>query len=92
MLGTGIVPSCWNSSKQDLDDFEQVMSSFCSTMVESHQHTEENRQQKCVAYGCRSGANIKANEDRCSRESLTIFRFPVRKEDLLRRCVNFAKR
>ena len=47
---------------------------------------------KCVAYGWSSGANISANEDPSSSETLASFRFPFKKEDLLRRWVSFVNR
>ena len=46
---------------------------------------------KCVAYRCSSGANLKANEDLILRGTLASFHFPVKKEDLLQRWVNFVK-
>ena len=47
---------------------------------------------KCVAFGCNTGANVKANEDPSSRENLASFHFPIKKEDLLHRWTKFINR
>ena len=47
---------------------------------------------KCVAYGCDAGANLRVNEDPATREATASFHFPHKNEDLMGRWVKFVNR
>ena len=47
---------------------------------------------KCVAYGCNTGANLRVTEDSESRENFASFHFPFKNTDLLDRWTKFVNR
>ena len=62
---------------------------YCAHIVYKLQQVMVN---KCVAYGCDAGANLRVNEDPGSRENYASFHFPMKNADLMQRWIKFVNR